>query len=190
MSEDNTGESNANEASENQAASGGDGQGKPPFIIFHQYVKDLSFENPNGLVMYSQEGFDPKQTVQMDVTVQQLQERDFEVSLHINAHSVNKEKTAYLAEIVYGAAVRVGDIPANALQPLLFVEIPRQIFPFARAVLANAIRDGGYQLLVLNPIDFGELLRHKMEAAARQQQEAGEVGAAEGKANGGNGADA
>ena len=71
----------------------------------------------------------------------------------------------FLVELAYGAVVTVRNTPPEMLGPMVLIETPRIIFPFARAVIANATRDGGFPPLMINPIDFAELLRRQQADA-------------------------
>ena len=149
----------------------------PPFMIMHQFMKDLSFENPYGEKIFRNDDFKPDIKIKVDVTAQNLEGRDFEVSLHLSAESHSNETLTYMVELVYSAIVRVGDIPPEHLQPLLLIEIPRQTFPFARNILADAVREGGYEMVMLAPIDFGHLYQQKFLAMQEAEKQAEADGA-------------
>lgn len=151
----------------------GDG-GLQQLILNAQYIKDLSFENPRAPQSLIQQTAQPSVDINVDVKAQNLGPELFEVVLTINATARIQDDTVFLVELAYGTVVTVKNAPPEMLAPLVLVETPRIVFPFARAIIANATRDGGFPPLMINPIDFAELLR-------RQQAEA-QTAAASGSA--------
>ena len=152
----------------------GNGQSDPPppapepqQLIFNaQYIKDLSFENPRAPQSLIQQTVQPSVDINVDVKAQNLGPEVFEVILTINATARAQDQPVFLVELAYGTVVTVKNATPEMLAPLILVEAPRIVFPFARAIIANATRDGGFPPLMINPIDFGELLRRNAAAAA------------------------
>lgn len=141
--------------------------GAQQLIINAQYIKDFSFENPRAPQSLIQPTAQPSVDINVDVKAQNLGPNVFEVILTINATARAQEDPVFLVELAYGTVVTVQNTPAEMLAPLILVETPRIVFPFARAIIANATRDGGFPPLMINPIDFAELLhRHQTEAQA------------------------
>lgn len=159
-------------SSENGAANGGNGaseQQMPPQIrILGQYIKDLSFENPNAPGGFANEA--PQINVGVDVRVAGQKEDDYEIELRLTADAKVNEQQVFLVELVYGAVFRLENIPAQGLQPVLLIECPRILFPFARRIVADMTRDGGFPPLMIDPIDFAGLYRQKLEKAQADQQ--------------------
>ncbi len=135
----------------------------PKIGIQSQYVKDLSFENPGapGSLVASADA--PDIQVNVEVQARPLQNESYEVSLHITASGKNGQTTLFMLDLTYGAVCRVVGVPKESLQPVLLVECPRMLFPFARRVLSDATRDGGFPPLMLNPIDFLSLYRKQQK---------------------------
>jgi preprotein translocase subunit SecB len=139
-------------------------------IINAQYVKDFSFENPRAPQSLIQPTAQPSVDINVDVKAQNLGPEVFEVVLTINATARTQDEPVFLVELAYGTVVTVRNTPPEMLAPLILIETPRIVFPFARAIIANATRDGGFPPLMINPIDFAELLRrHQAEAEATSQ---------------------
>ena len=134
-------------------------------IVNAQYVKDLSFENPRAPQSLIQPSTQPQVDINVDVSAQNLAPEVFEVTLAINVSARSNNDPVFLVELVYGAVVTVRNAPEAILPTLILVETPRIIFPFARAVIADATRDGGFPPLMINPIDFAELLRRQQASA-------------------------
>jgi preprotein translocase subunit SecB len=151
----------------------GNGQSNPPppapepqQLIFNaQYIKDLSFENPRAPQSLIQQTVQPSVDINVDVKAQNLGPEVFEVILTINATARAEDQPVFLVELAYGTVVTVKNATPETLAPLILVETPRIVFPFARAIIANATRDGGFPPLMINPIDFAELLRRQQAAA-------------------------
>jgi preprotein translocase subunit SecB len=140
-------------------------------ILNAQYIKDLSFENPRAPQTLIQQTAQPDVEINVDVKARNLGPEVFEVVLTINVTARAQGEPVFLVELAYGSVVTVKNTPAERIPALLLVETPRIVFPFARAVIANATRDGGFPPLMINPIDFAELLR-------RQQADAQALGSA------------
>ncbi|MDB5682314.1 MAG: secB [Sphingomonas bacterium] len=138
----------------------------PQVSLIAQYVKDLSFENPNAPAVYQWQG-QPRIDVQFNIGAQPVGDDVHEVALKIDVSAVAADKTAFQVELVYGALFGIRNVPADQIQPFLFAEAPRLMFPFARRILADAIRDGNFQPLLLEPIDFGALYMAQAESAAQ-----------------------
>ena len=146
----------------------------PQAGILAQYVKDLSFENPNApasLQMQSQ----PKIEVRVNVNARSGGEDMYEVELKIGATARNADSDAlaFQIELVYAGLFRLAGAPQEAVEPFLIVEAPRILFPFARRVVADAVRDGGFPPLMLDNIDFGGLYLQQLEARGNAEQPVG-----------------
>ncbi len=127
-----------------------------PFQIQTQYIKDLSFENPAAPeVFVALSRSQPEVNVNIDVTTRHLTERVFEVVLNLQVSAKIEDKTAFLVDLHYAALINVRqDFPETEIEALLLKEGPRFIFPFARGVVAEITREGGFPPLSINPIDF------------------------------------
>lgn len=153
-------------------------QGPPPIQVLAQYVKDLSFENPNAPQTLIGGNQAPQIQVNVDVRTNKLTDERFEVILNLKADAKIQDKQAFLVELSYAALVGLNDVPKEHTAPVLLVEVPRLLFPFARAVIAEATRNGGYPPMLVQPIDFAALFRRQMEALRQRQQAAGDGQAA------------
>jgi preprotein translocase subunit SecB len=143
----------------------------PQIGLIAQYVKDLSFENPNSPAVYQWQG-QPGIDVQFNIASQPAADDVFEVTLKVTATATAEQGTAFAAELVYAGLFGMRNVPAEQMQPFLFAEAPRLLFPFARRVLADTVQDGGFPPLLLDPIDFGALY---MQQAAAQANGINEV---------------
>jgi preprotein translocase subunit SecB len=137
----------------------------PAVGLISQYVKDLSFENPNAPAVFQWQG-QPQIDVQFNIGANQLGDDAHEVVLKIDVRATSADKTAFQVELAYAGLFGVRNVPDDQLQPFLLAEGPRLIFPFARRVLADAVRDGGFPPLLLEPIDFAALYIQQAEANA------------------------
>ncbi|HEX8535083.1 MAG TPA: protein-export chaperone SecB [Allosphingosinicella sp.] len=140
----------------------------PQVGMISQYVKDLSFENPNAPAVYQWQA-QPSIDVQFNIGAATVGDDVHEVALKMEVTASADGNTAFAVELLYAGLFAIRNVPAEQLQPFLLAEAPRLLFPFARRVVADAIRDGGFPPLVLDPIDFGALY---MERAAQVQAEA------------------
>lgn len=134
-----------------------------------QYVKDLSFEAPGLPAILSELKGAPAISVDIDVKVNKGGDKLYLVDLTIKARAEKPEdkKTVFLCELTYGGLVTL-DVPAEHVEPILLVEIPHLLFPYARAIIANTTREAGLPPLQINPVDFAALYRQKIENRAAQ----------------------
>ena len=144
-----------------------------PITVNAQYIKDLSFENPNAPQSLAMTGEQPNLDVHIDVQTRSGPEDSYEVTLLIKANAKLGDKTAFLIELAYAGLFTLKGLPKEALQPVLLIEAPRILFPFARNIIADVTRDGGFAPLMINPIDFADMFRRhfvKAEDASVSQQ--------------------
>lgn len=151
-----------------QAANGADKQ--PQVGILTQYVKDLSFENPNAPAVYQWQN-QPNIDVQLNIGAQMMAEDVHEVTIRFEVTASAQEGTAFKTELLYGGLFLVKNVPEDASQRFLLIEAPRLLFPFARRVIADTVQDGGFPPLMLDPVDFNALY---LQRAAQLEAEGGE----------------
>jgi preprotein translocase subunit SecB len=132
---------------------------QPPLTINTQYVKDHSFENPNAPNIYGTLRTEkPDLNVSVEVTPRQLQDQVYEVVLALKASAKIGDATAFMAELEYAAVISLAPgLSEEMRERLVMIEVPRHLFPFARAILADDTRDGGFPPLMMSPIDFTQL---------------------------------
>src|SRR5215470_4816566 len=123
-------------------------------IVNTQYLKDLSFESPRAPQTLMAQREAPEVSLSADVKARGLGPDVYEVVLTMGAHARHNDEPVFVVELSYAAVVTIKDAPADLTPLLVFVETPRMLFPFARAVIANATRDGGFPPLLVSPIDF------------------------------------
>jgi preprotein translocase subunit SecB len=140
-------------------------QTQQQLIINAQYIKDLSFENPRAPNSLRQQTVQPSVEINVDVKAQALAPENYEVVLTINASAKIDNEALFIIELAYGAIIAVRNVPQELISMIVLVEAPRLMFPFARNIIAETTRDGGFPPLMINPIDFGELLRRNTPAA-------------------------
>jgi preprotein translocase subunit SecB len=133
----------------------------PQLLVLAQYAKDLSFENPNAPRSLTQPA-QPQINVSVNVTANALSESDFEVELRLEGKAEANGSVMFNVELVFAGVFRIQNVPQDNIQPLMLIECPRLLFPFAREIVANAVRNGGFPPLLLDPIDFVALYRQRM----------------------------
>lgn len=147
----------------------------PAVGVLSQYVKDYSFENPNAPGIYQKQGkfgFD----VQFNIGSAQVGDDVFEVVLKIEVRADVDGQVAYVIDLSYGGLFGLRNIPADQVEAFLLGEAPRILFPFARRVIADAVRDGNFPPLMLEPLDFGGLyMQQKAQAMGLQGKTAGQA---------------
>jgi preprotein translocase subunit SecB len=128
-------------------------------IVNAQYIKDLSFENPRAPQSLRPQTMQPQVEINVDVRAQNIGPDTFEVVLTIKSSAKIQDEALFLVELAYAGVVTVRNVPQEFLSSVVLVETPRLLFPFARNIVAETTRDGGFPPLMINPIDFAELLR-------------------------------
>lgn len=142
---------------------------QPPLTVHSQYVRDLSFENPNAPASLANQKEAPKIEVKLDVGARRLQEQIYELLLKIDLTARQGEQTAFVLELEYGALCTVDPSLENeAIQKLLMIEAARTVFPFARRVIADVTRDGGFPPVLINTIDFHRLYEQRRQAGTAE----------------------
>jgi preprotein translocase subunit SecB len=154
----------------------------PPLVVNIQYVKDLSFEVPGAPQIFSQLKAQPQVNINLDVQARRVQEGQnvFEVAIMIraeaheppaqggNGQTAAVPPTVFVAELTYAGVFTLNGLPDNAVEPVLLVECPRILFPFARNILSDVTRDGGFPPVLLQPIDFVALWQARRAQAQSQ----------------------
>src|ERR1700735_4294265 len=142
-------------------------QAMPQIGVLGQYVKDLSFENPNApqSITPTPAGQQPSINIQVNGDAAPMSPTDFEVTLRLEGKAESQGMLLFNFELVFAGAFRVQNVPADSLQPVVLIECPRLLFPFAREIVATAVRNGGFAPLLLDPIDFVSLYRQRLAAA-------------------------
>lgn len=162
--------------SDETAGAGQPEDNAPRLVTVAQYVKDLSFESPHAPLSLTVQDDAPKIEISVDVQAQRLDEHQYEVELHVTAGARRNEDTVFIAEVIYAGVFGLFNMDPETTRAVCLIECPRLLFPFARRIVADATRDGGFPPLMLEPIDFAALYQEQ----ARQQAaaEAGSAGEA------------
>lgn len=129
----------------------------PPVVIGAQYIKDLSFENPLGPEALATIDESPSVAIEVNTNVRHLGENTYEVILLLQGEATAQEKTVFIFELTYGGLVSLNNVPEESIQPVLAIDAPRHLFPFARSIVANITSSGGFPPVMINPIDFAAL---------------------------------
>ncbi|ABE61017.1 protein translocase subunit secB [Nitrobacter hamburgensis X14] len=147
-----------------------EGAPSPQLNVLAQYTKDLSFENPNAPSSLAPQQKPPSISVQINVNANNVAQDEFEVTLTVEGKAEHNDKLMFRFELAYAGLFRIVNVPQENLPPLVMIECPRLLFPFAREIIATAVRDGGFPPLMLDPVDFVGMFRQNMERQAAVQQ--------------------
>jgi preprotein translocase subunit SecB len=134
---------------------------QPQLNVVGQYIKDLSFENPNAPKSLAL-GQQPQIGIQVAVNASSLSETDVEVSLKLEGRAESNGSVIFSFELDYAGVFRIQNVPAESQNAVVLIECPRLLFPFAREIVANTVRNGGFPPLMLDPVDFVGLYRQRM----------------------------
>ena len=150
------------------APGAGEGAAQPSVRVLAQYVKDLSFENPRAPMSLQKKDGSPPINIGVNVGARGLSEQDYEVTLTLDAKAGEGEEVNFQVELQYAGVIRVANMKSEHIQPFLLIEGPRLLFPFARQIMADAVRNGGFPPLMIDPIDFVTLYRRNLQRAQEQ----------------------
>ncbi len=148
---------------------GGQNSAAPALNCLVQYCKDLSFENPNAPRSLGPQEAGPNISIQVNVNAKQLADKDFEVEVLLEGSAGEAANLLFKFELTYSGVFRLINIPAEQTHPVVMIECPRLLFPFARQIVADCVRNGGFPPLYLDPIDFAALYAQRMQQAQATQ---------------------
>ena len=140
------------------------GSTQPHININTQYVKDLSFESPGAPASIFNNNASPKVEINLDLAATALSEEAFEVELKITITAKGEESVLFLTELTYAGVFTLHNISESEREAILFVHCPSILFPYARRVVSDVTRDGGFQPLMIAPVDFAALYAQKKQA--------------------------
>ncbi|MCH8168737.1 MAG: protein-export chaperone SecB [Proteobacteria bacterium] len=152
------------------AAPGGAPGARPQVRILAHFVRDLSFENVGAIEGTAAQGA-PEISVQVNLDGQNIGEDRYQVNMKLTAKAVDGEHTRFLVELDYAGIFSITNAPPEQIHPMMFIECPRLILPFARRVVADATRDGGYPPLMLDNVDFAALYLQKLEQLREEKRQ-------------------
>jgi preprotein translocase subunit SecB len=164
----------AEQANNGTSGAAGPAGQEPSFQVrvVGQYIKDLSFENPNVGKLLQSAGDNPNLKLEVNVNANRAGNDLYESAIEFKAHASNKLGVIYDLELVYAGLFKIENVPQQALEPFLLINCPSLLFPFLRRLAADLTREGGFPPLLLDPIDFAGLyVRRKQEAGGAQKAE-------------------
>ena len=149
------------------APNGAQDQG-PSLNALAQYTKDLSFENPNAPRSLGPQEQSPNISISVNVNATPLSDTDFEVELTLEGRAGEAPNVLFSFDLVYCGIFRLQNIPQDSIHAVVMIECPRLLFPFARQIVADAVRGGGFPPLFIDPIDFAALYRQRTQSQQTQ----------------------
>ena len=141
-------------------------------IIHAQYIKDFSFENPNAPKVLVENLGQPDVEINVSVGAKLIGENQYEVLLNLGAKAIASETTMFLVDLTYAGLASPQGVTGKDINPLIMIETPRLLFPFARALISDATRDGGFMPLNIQPVDFVAVYKSNLERQAATDQPA------------------
>ena len=157
---------------DSDATAGAENQETQPLTINAQYTKDLSFEVPGApMVFAAMQNAQPDINVNIEVNARPLQEHMFEVEIAVNAGCDIDGEPGFILEFIYAGLFTI-NVPEEHVQAILLIECPRLLFPFARNIIADVTRDGGFPPVMLGQVDFVGMYQRQLEAAGNGEAEA------------------
>jgi preprotein translocase subunit SecB len=136
----------------------------PALNSLAQYMKDFSFENPNAPRSLAPNQTQPAINIQINVGVGQSAPTDYEVTLKLEGKAESAGLMLFAFDLTFAGMFRIQNVPQEHLHALVMIECPRLLFPFAREIIATAVRNGGFAPLLLDPVDFVALYQQRLAA--------------------------
>lgn len=146
----------------------GNAGGQPTVHCLSQYVKDLSFENPNAIEAINEDSGAPDVAINVQINTAKITDTVHEVTLSIDGKAKRGDKHLFLLEMHYAGLFNIENIPAEHIEPVLYIHCTTLLFPFARQIVSDMTRNGGYPPLLLNPVDFAQLYQSQLARNAEQ----------------------
>ena len=150
----------------NPAATEGTKEGQPTFSVRGQYIKDLSFESPQSPANLLPQKEQPKIDINVDLNAGKLGDNMYESAIKVTVNATVGDKPFFLVELSYGGLFAIENVPEDKIEQMLFIDCPFVLFPFARRVISDVTRDGGFPPLMMEPIDFHTLYARRKQAEA------------------------
>lgn len=143
--------------------------GEPLLSVLAQYTRDMSFENPNAPDSIKSGQTPPEVSIDLRIGRQIGENNTIEISILIKAHATRADKTVFIAELDYAGLFGIQNVNLEQMQPLMMIECPRILFPYARKILADMTQDGGHLPIMLDMPDFASMYREEMMRRAQEQ---------------------
>ena len=156
---------------ENATPTAGGEETMPSMRVVAQYLKDLSFENPNAPAVYSEMNAQPKIDVNVDVSGRGVGTDHYEVELSISARATHEDKPVFVVESTYAGIFHITNVPQEHMEQVMVSECPHLLFPFLRQIVADATRNGNFPPMMIDPIDFRAM--YEKRAAQERVAQAG-----------------
>ncbi|WP_375625440.1 MULTISPECIES: protein-export chaperone SecB [unclassified Bartonella] len=144
--------------------------GEPVFAVLTQYLKDLSFENPGAPRSLRTREKSPQIDININVNANPIGDDNYDVVLSLSVKANDETETLFHVELIYGGVFHLKNIPQEHVMPLVFIECPRLLFPFARQIISNATQNGGFPPLWIDPIDFAALFQKRLAEEQNDNQ--------------------
>ncbi|WP_336293681.1 protein-export chaperone SecB [Bartonella sp. CB169] len=143
---------------------------EPVFSVLTQYLKDFSFENPSAPNSLRAREKAPQIDISISVNANPIGDDNYDVVLSISVKANDDSETLFHVELIYGGVFHLENIPQEHVMPLVFIECPRLLFPFARQIISNATQNGGFPPLWIDPIDFAALFQKRIAEEQKNNQ--------------------
>jgi preprotein translocase subunit SecB len=140
----------------------------PGIRILAQFVRDFSFENPRAPDALRAGGAQPQIDLGVEMNARGRDDGLFEVDLKLSARASREDGPLFVVELLYGGVFQITGVGPQDIEPVLLIECPRYMFPFARRIIADITSEGGFPPFMLDPIDFAGVY------AARKAEESGQ----------------
>ncbi|MBX4335365.1 protein-export chaperone SecB [Bartonella raoultii] len=144
--------------------------GEPVFAVLTQYLKDFSFENPSAPRSLRPREKAPQIDININVNANPIGDDNYDVVLSLSVKANDDTETLFHVELIYGGVFHIKDIPQEHVMPLVFIECPRLLFPFARQIISDATQNGGFPPLWIDPIDFAALFQKRVAEEQNKNQ--------------------
>lgn len=126
-------------------------------------MKHFSFDNKHGRAALAPTNLDPEISIAVNVNLHKIDETNYEVDLVLAGGAKTSERELFAFDLTYSAVMEAKNLLPAQIHPVMMIDAPRLMFPFARAIIAEEVRNGGFPPLYIEPVDFLTLYRQKLE---------------------------
>jgi preprotein translocase subunit SecB len=154
-----------------ETAKGGDKTPQTQVRVLGQFIKDVSFENPNVHKLLGGQGDAPNLRLEVNVNGKEIAKNVYESAIEFKAEATNKAGVIYDLELIYAGLFQIEHMPTQAMEQFLLINCPALLFPFLRRIVADLTRDGGFPPLMLDPIDFAALYLRRQQQLTEQAKD-------------------
>ena len=136
----------------------------PGIRILAKFIRDLSFENPRAPESLRPQAEPPQIDLSVEMNARSRPDGLYETDLKLVVTAQAQGEPVFQVELLFGGLFQITGVPEAEMEPVLLIECPRYLFPFARRIIADLTGESGFPPFMLEPIDFGAVYQQRLAA--------------------------